>query len=143
MTGRLRKLQKRKKKKAMESFDKKVVSGIIAVAIFTASLYVFLAISSQDDNAKKISSETIQKCRDLTRESADVLVRTARQQNDEPENEQLLEELRMQAAQIKDGMTELDCYKTQDQWAYGSFKQEMSEYEAYIAEIVRQNNLQE
>lgn len=126
----------------MDSVDKKVVSGIIAVAIFTASLYVVLAIASQDDNAKKISSETIQKCRDLTRESADILVQTAQQRNDEPENEQRLEELRIRAAQIKDGMTKLDCHITQDQWAYGSFKQEMSEYEAYIAELVRQNNLQ-
>lgn len=126
----------------MDSFDKKVVSGIIAVAIFTASSYVFLAVSSQDDNVKKISSEIVQKCRDLTRESADILVQTAQQQNDEPENEQRLEELKIRATQIKGVMIELDCYETQDQWAYGSFKQEMSEYEAYIAEIVRQNNLQ-
>lgn len=124
----------------MDSLDKKVISGIIVALAFTITLYVFLSIISQDNNMQSLSPETIEKCRTMTRESADILVQTAMQSGNQNNKElQNLTELKARALEIEKSMTELRCHQTQEQWAYGSFKQEMLEYEAYIAELVRQN----
>ena len=141
----------------MDSFDKKIISGIIIVVVFTVSLYAFLLFVSNDSNdTQSLDQDTIEKCRTLTRQSADILVQTAivsqtnanknnyndsgsNNNDNKLENTKKLEELKIHALDIEKNMSDLKCHETQEEWAYGSFKQEMSEYEAYIAEIVRQN----
>ena len=131
----------------MDNLDKKIVSGIIIVLVFTVSLYAFLSFVSDNgsNDAQSLVPDIVEKCRALTRESADILVQTAiltktdtSQNNAKLENTtQSLEELKIRALNIEQNMADLKCHETQEEWAYGSFKQEMSEYEAYIAEIMR------
>ena len=125
----------------MNSLDKKVVAGIAVTAVFTASLYAFLA-SEHGTGAGPLDREIVEGCRDLTREGADVLVQIARDDlsPDNPGDAGRLAEFEARIAEIEAGMEEMNCRETQDRWAYGSFKQEMSEYEAYSAELVRERS---
>lgn len=124
----------------MDSFDIKVVSGIVTVAAVIVVLYAVLA-SMQSATTGTLEREEIDMCRSLTRESADVLVQVAQSDLDldNPHNAQRLSAFESRISEIQHNLDELDCHETQDQWAYGSFRQEMSEYEAYIADLVRQN----
>ena len=124
----------------MDSLDKKIIGGITIAAVTTVILYALLA-SMQEKDPGAIGREVIDACRNLTRESADILVQVARDnlKPDNPDDVQRLAALESRIVEIEGEMERLDCYETREQWAYGSFRQEMSEYETYIAELVRQN----
>ena len=122
----------------MDATDKKIIVGIVIFAAVIATLYGILSVATIG-NAESLDRKTIEKCRSLTRGVADILVQVARDGLD-PDNlgdAQKLAEYEARIDAIEDDMAENRCVETQEKWAYGSFKQEMSEYEAYIAELSR------
>lgn len=125
----------------MDGLDRKVIIGIAVTAAITASLYAFLS-TSEKNNPESMDSDTIQECRDLLRESADILVQVARDDlsHDNPDDSQRLAVLEARVSDIENEMSALGCDENREQWVYGSFRQEMSEYESYIADLVRQNS---
>lgn len=127
----------------MDSLDKKVIAGIAIAAVFTISLYAYLA-GEQERGSEPLDSKIVDRCRELLREGADILVQVARDDlnPDSPDDAFRLAEFEGRIADIETEMDKINCRGTQDQWTYGSFKQEMSEYEAYIAELVRKNSEQ-
>lgn len=60
-------------------------------------------------------------------------------QPDDPADAPRLQSLQVQVESIEDQMADLGCLENPDSWAYGSFRQEMAEYEEYIAELTRMN----
>ena len=125
----------------MDGLDRKVIIGIAVTAAITASLYAFLS-TSEKSSPESMDSDTIQECRGLLRESADILVQVARDDlsHDNPGDSQRLAVLEARVSDIENEMAALGCDENREQWVYGSFRQEMSEYESYIADLVRQNS---
>ena len=121
----------------MDKINKRVILGLIVIAVITVTLYAYLEAQQQTE-LSPLDKHTIQNCRDLMRESADILVQVARG-IDNTKDAQRLQEMRTGIVDIESKMTELQCLEYVDSWAYGSFKQEMVEYEEYIAELVRNN----
>ncbi len=128
----------------MDSVDKKIIGGIAITAAIAASLYAFMSIS-EGGQGRSLDKEAIEKCRGLVREGADILVQIARDGLDaaDPADAGRLAEFEVRISAIEEEMTRHDCHSTQQEWAYGSFRQEMSEYESYIADLVRQNNAEQ
>lgn len=125
----------------MDTLDKKIIGGIAITAAIAASLYAFMSIS-EGNQGKSLDKEAIERCRGLVREGADILVQIARDGLDatDPKDAERLAGFEVQISSIEGEMSRHDCHATQQEWAYGSFRQEMSEYESYIADLVRQNN---
>ncbi len=128
----------------MDSLDKKIIVGIAVTAAVAASLYAFMSIS-EGDQGGSLDKESIERCRALVREGADILVQIARDGLDaaDPGDAGRLAEFEAQISAVEGEMSRHDCHATQQEWAYGSFRQEMSEYESYIADLVRQNNAEQ
>lgn len=128
----------------MDSLDKKIIGGIAITAAIAASLYAFMSIS-EGNQGRSPDKEAIERCRGLVREGADILVQIARDGLDaaEPGDAGRLAEFEARISAIEEEMSRYDCRATQLEWAYGSFRQEMSEYESYIADLVRQNNAEQ
>lgn len=121
----------------MDGLDRKVLAGLLAVSAVTITLFAFMY--GQQESAKLLDDDVVEGCRSLVRESADILVEVARD-NLGPDNQDTLPrlyELQTRIHEIEIEMSDLRCHETQEGWAYGSFRQEMSEYEAYIAELVK------
>ena len=130
----------------MDALDRRVIIGIGIAAALTASLYAFLASSDEEKAGGAggtMDSDTIQECRSLLRESADILVQVARDGlgYEDPDDAARLSELEARVSEIEAEMEGAGCNEDREQWVYGSFIQEMSEYESYIAELVRQNDV--
>ncbi len=128
----------------MDSLDKKIIGGIAITAAIAASLYAFMSIS-EGSQGRSLDKEAIERCRGLVREGADILVQVARDGLDaaDPGDAGRLAEFEARIAAIEEEMSRYDCHATQKEWAYGSFRQEMSEYESYISDLVRQNNAEQ
>lgn len=128
----------------MDSLDKKIIGGIAITAAIAASLYAFMSIS-EGSQGRSLDKEAIERCRGLVREGADILVQVARDGLDaaDPGDAGRLAEFEARIAAIEEEMSRYDCHATQQEWAYGSFRQEMSEYESYISDLVRQNNAEQ
>lgn len=123
----------------MDKLYKQAITGSLIFLAVVLTLYAFL--DAQNRNLPPLESHIIEGCRNLVRESADVFVEVARDnlKPDNPDQAPRLQELQNRLMEIEDEMHALDCYKTQERWTYGSFKQEMTEYDSYIAELNRQN----
>jgi len=123
----------------MDSLNRKVIVGLAVTAAVTAALFAYM--SAAQEKIEPLSDYVVEGCRDLVRESAGILVEVAQDDlnYDDPDDASRLSDLTVRISEIEDEMAVLNCRETQDGWAYGSFKQEMSEYEAYIAELVRGN----
>ena len=124
----------------MNKFNKISITVIIILIISIITLYTYL--DSQENKLPPLESHVIEGCRNLVRESADIFVQVARDnlQPDNPNDASRLNELQSRILEIEDQMMELGCNEDPDRWTYGSFKQEMSEYEEYIVELTRQNS---
>jgi len=125
----------------MDNLDKKIIGGIAITTAIAASLYAFMSFS-EGSQGGSLDKEAIERCRGLVREGAEILVQIARDGLDaaDPGDAERLAEFEVRISAIEEEMARYDCHATQQEWAYGSFRQEMSEYESYIADLVRQNN---
>lgn len=121
----------------MDHLDRKVLAGLMAASAVTVTLFAYMHM--QQERAEPLADEIVEGCRSLMRESADIMVEVARDDlnPDEPGDLPKLHDIQTRIYEIEAEMAGLGCYETQEKWAYGSFKQEMSEYEAYIAELIR------
>lgn len=122
----------------MDGLDRKVLAGLLTASILTITLFAFMYV--QQDRVEPLDDEVVDGCRSLVRESADILVEVARDDLGPDYSNTLprLQELQTRIHEIEAEMSQLGCYEEQEGWMYGSFKQEMSEYEAYIAELTRE-----
>ena len=123
----------------MDTFDRKIILGIIIFAAITFTLYLYL--DNQQNSLPPLEPYVIEGCRNLVRESAEIFVEVARDnlKPNEPDDSQRLQELQYRLAEIELEMSRLECEENSDRWAYGSFVQEMNEYEEYIADLNRSN----
>ncbi len=123
----------------MDRLGRMVVSGVAALAILTITLYAYLDM--QQSRSAPLDSQVVDSCRSLVRQSADILVEVAGDnlQPDDPADAPRLQELQARIMMIEGEMSSLGCLEDPDRWVYGSFKQEMAEYEEYIAELTRRN----
>lgn len=116
-----------------------VIAGVVVMAVLAITIYVYL--DAQHDSPDRMDPHVADTCRSLVRESADILVQVARDnlQSDNPADVPILHDLQIRAAEIEAQLAGLDCLENPDGWVYGSFRQEMAEYEGYIAELTRMN----
>ncbi len=123
----------------MDRLSRMVASGVVALAILTITLYAYLDM--QQSRPAPLDSQVVDSCRSLVRQSADILVEVAGDnlQPDDPADAPRLQELQARIMMIEGEMNDLGCLEDPDSWVYGSFKQEMAEYEGYIAELTRRN----
>ena len=114
-------------------------AGVVAMAVLAVTIYVYL--DAQHDNPTRLDPQIVDACRGLVRESADILVQVARDnlQPDDPADASRLQDLQERVAAIEERLAGLGCLENLDGWVYGSFRQEMTEYEGYIAELTRLN----
>lgn len=123
----------------MDRLSRLVLVGAVTVLVTIASIYAYL--DAAERRVPPLDPEVVQGCRSLVREAAEILVQAAQDDlvRDDPASMSLLADLQGRLAEIEEGMDTLRCEETSERWAYGSFVQEMSEYEEYIAELARGN----
>ena len=123
----------------MDRLNRMAAAGVVAMAVLAVTIYVYL--DAQHDNPARLDPQIVDACRGLVRESADILVQVARDnlQPDDPADASRLQDLQERVAAIEEQMAGLGCLENLDGWVYGSFRQEMTEYEGYIAELTRLN----
>ena len=123
----------------MDRLNRMAAAGVVAMAVLAVTIYVYL--DAQHDNPARLDPQIVDACRSLVRESADILVQVARDnlQPDNPADASRLQDLQERVAAIEEQMAGLGCLENLDGWVYGSFRQEMTEYEGYIAELTRLN----
>ncbi len=119
----------------MSPLARYVLFGAVAFAAVIASLYAVLAA----ERGPPADLLYVEKCRDIARQVMDLYVEAARSSLDDAESAAQYEQ---KAAKFQDELEQAQCNMSPEKWMYGSFQQEMIESERYVADLLRERELQ-